>query len=68
MSIDQGSPGGVLRLIREGRAVTRTDVMDVTGLSRSTVMQRARRPALRGRCWSSSPRPARPAAAAGRRR
>jgi predicted NBD/HSP70 family sugar kinase len=35
-----GSPGGVLRLIREGRAVTRTDVMDVTGLSRSTVMQR----------------------------
>ncbi len=35
-----GSPGGVLRLIREGRAITRTDVMDVTGLSRSTVMQR----------------------------
>jgi predicted NBD/HSP70 family sugar kinase len=35
-----GSPGGVLRLIREGRVVTRTDVMDVTGLSRSTVMQR----------------------------
>ncbi len=35
-----GSPGGVLQLIREGRAVTRTDVMDVTGLSRSTVMQR----------------------------
>src|ERR671916_740094 len=34
------SPGGVLRLIREGQAVTRTDVMDVTGLSRSTVMQR----------------------------
>lgn len=44
MSLDQasvnGSPGGVLQLIREGRAVTRTDVMDVTGLSRSTVMQR----------------------------
>jgi predicted NBD/HSP70 family sugar kinase len=44
MSLDpasaNGSPGGVLRLIREGRAVTRTDVMDVTGLSRSTVMQR----------------------------
>ena len=40
MPVDQGSPGGVLRLIREGRAVTRTDVMDVTGLSRSTVMQR----------------------------
>src|SRR3954447_6369694 len=40
MSIDLGSPGGVLRLIREGRALTRTDVMDVTGLSRSTVMQR----------------------------
>jgi predicted NBD/HSP70 family sugar kinase len=35
-----GSPGTVLRLIREGRALTRTDVMDVTGLSRSTVMQR----------------------------
>jgi predicted NBD/HSP70 family sugar kinase len=35
-----GSPGDVLRLIRDGRAVTRTDVMDVTGLSRSTVMQR----------------------------
>lgn len=35
-----GSPGDVLRLIHEGRAVTRTDVMDVTGLSRSTVMQR----------------------------
>jgi len=35
-----GSPGGVLRLIREGRALTRTDVMDMTGLSRSTVMQR----------------------------
>ena len=34
------SAGGVLRLIREGHAVTRTDVMDVTGLSRSTVMQR----------------------------
>ena len=32
--------GGVLRLIREGHALTRTDVMDVTGLSRSTVMQR----------------------------
>src|SRR5690349_21704086 len=44
MTIDpataDGSPGGVLRLIREGRALTRTDVMDVTGLSRSTVMQR----------------------------
>jgi predicted NBD/HSP70 family sugar kinase len=35
-----GSPGGVLRLIRDGHAVTRTDVMGVTGLSRSTVMQR----------------------------
>ncbi len=35
-----GSPGGVLRLIREGRAATRSDVMDVTGLSRSTVVQR----------------------------
>ena len=35
-----GSPGTVLRLIREGRALTRTDVMDATGLSRSTVKQR----------------------------
>jgi predicted NBD/HSP70 family sugar kinase len=40
MSVDLASPGGVLRLIREGRALTRTDVMDVTGLSRTTVMQR----------------------------
>jgi len=40
MSAIVGSPGGVLRLIREGRALTRTDVMDMTGLSRSTVMQR----------------------------
>jgi predicted NBD/HSP70 family sugar kinase len=39
-ALADGSPGGVLRLIREGRALTRTDVMDVTGLSRSTVMQR----------------------------
>jgi DNA-binding transcriptional ArsR family regulator len=35
-----GSPGSVLRLILDGRAVTRTGVMAVTGLSRSTVMQR----------------------------
>jgi predicted NBD/HSP70 family sugar kinase len=35
-----GSPGEVLRLIRDGRASTRSEVMDVTGLSRSTVMQR----------------------------
>src|SRR5688500_17028253 len=40
MSTAIGSAGGVLRLIREGLALTRTDVMDVTGLSRSTVMQR----------------------------
>jgi predicted NBD/HSP70 family sugar kinase len=40
MPVDQASPGDVLRLIREGRALTRTDVMDVTGLSRTTVMQR----------------------------
>lgn len=38
--LEAGSPGGVLRLIRDGRAVTRTEVMGVTGLSRSTVMQR----------------------------
>jgi predicted NBD/HSP70 family sugar kinase len=35
-----GSPGEVLALIRDGRASTRSEVMDVTGLSRSTVMQR----------------------------
>ena len=57
------SPGGVLRLIREGHAVTRTDVMDVTGLSRSTVMQRLGGPALRGAAGRDRPRPARPAAA-----
>ena len=57
-----GSLGGVLRLIREGRALTRTDVMDLTGLSRSTVMQRLGVLLERG-CWSSSPRPARRAGA-----
>ncbi len=35
-----GSPGRVLQLIREGRAGTRTELMDATGLSRTTVMQR----------------------------
>ena len=62
MALD-GSPGGVLQLIREGRAVTRTDVMDVTGLSRSTVMQRvgvllvrvAARRAARGRAVERRP-------------
>src|SRR5215218_9915612 len=34
------SPGGVLRLIREGRARTRNELMQVTGMSRSTVLQR----------------------------
>ncbi|CUR60463.1 Transcriptional regulator, ROK family [metagenome] len=33
-------PGDVLDLIRRGRAVTRGDVLDVTGLSRMTVAQR----------------------------
>ena len=35
-----GSPGCVLQLVREGRAGTRTELMEATGLSRSTVMQR----------------------------
>jgi len=35
-----GSPGRILQLIREGVAGTRTELMDVTGLSRTTVMQR----------------------------
>lgn len=35
-----GSPGRMLQLIREGRAITRTELMDATGLSRTTVMQR----------------------------
>jgi predicted NBD/HSP70 family sugar kinase len=39
-ALANGSPGSVLRLIRDGHAVTRSDLMDVTGLSRSTVMQR----------------------------
>jgi predicted NBD/HSP70 family sugar kinase len=34
------SPGEVLQLIRDGRASTRSEVMDITGLSRSTVMHR----------------------------
>src|SRR5690349_4771399 len=33
-------PGDVLTLIRDGRAVTRGDVRDLTGLSRMTVAQR----------------------------
>ena len=35
-----GSAGEVLQLIRAGQARTRSEVMGVTGLSRSTVMQR----------------------------
>jgi predicted NBD/HSP70 family sugar kinase len=35
-----GSPGEVLRLIRDGHASTRNEVMDLTGLSRSTVTHR----------------------------
>jgi predicted NBD/HSP70 family sugar kinase len=35
-----GSPGEVLRLIRDGHAATRSEVMAVTGLSRSTITQR----------------------------
>jgi DNA-binding transcriptional ArsR family regulator len=33
-------PGDVLSLIRQGRALTRGDVRDLTGLSRMTVAQR----------------------------
>lgn len=33
-------PGSILALIRSGRAVTRSQIMQVTGLSRSTVAQR----------------------------
>ena len=33
-------PGGILALIRSGEAVTRAQIMAVTGLSRSTVAQR----------------------------
>ena len=40
MADDSGSTTDVLRHIREGRVATRNDVMDATGLSRSTVMQR----------------------------
>ena len=35
-----GTPGDVLRLIRDGRAATRNEVIDLTGLSRSTVLSR----------------------------
>jgi predicted NBD/HSP70 family sugar kinase len=35
-----GSAGDVLELVRSGAVVTRSDVMEVTGLSRSTVMSR----------------------------
>jgi predicted NBD/HSP70 family sugar kinase len=38
--VPSGSPGDVLQLIRDGRANTRNQVMDLTGLSRSTVTQR----------------------------
>jgi predicted NBD/HSP70 family sugar kinase len=39
-AVPNGSPGEVLRLIRDGRASTRNEVMDLTGLSRSTVTHR----------------------------
>src|SRR5215210_6765232 len=35
-----GSAGEVLQLVRDGQAATRNEVMEVTGLSRSTVMSR----------------------------
>ena len=34
------TPGGLLKLIREGAATTRAELVDVTGLARSTVSQR----------------------------
>jgi predicted NBD/HSP70 family sugar kinase len=39
-AVPNGSPGEVLRLIRDGRASTRNEVMGLTGLSRSTVTHR----------------------------
>ena len=33
-------PGAVLKLVRDGRAATRAELVDVTGLARSTVSQR----------------------------
>jgi predicted NBD/HSP70 family sugar kinase len=39
-AVPNGSPGEVLQLIRDGRASTRNEVMDLTGLSRSTVTHR----------------------------
>ena len=39
-AVPNGSPGEVLRLIRDGRATTRNEVMGLTGLSRSTVTHR----------------------------
>src|SRR5688572_23034522 len=35
-----GSPGHVLRLVRDGHATTRAEIGRITGLSRSTVLQR----------------------------
>jgi len=35
-----GSAGDILQLVRDGQAATRNEVMEVTGLSRSTVMSR----------------------------
>ena len=40
MAPRSGSPGELLEVIRAGAAGTRTELVDVTGLSRSTVMQR----------------------------
>lgn len=40
-TVQDASPGALLRLIREGRATTRTTLAEVTGLARSTIAQRA---------------------------
>ena len=64
-SARQSSPtsaGALLRLIRDGVAVTRADLARVTGLARSTVAQRV--DALLAQGWSTRPAAApRPAAA-----
>jgi predicted NBD/HSP70 family sugar kinase len=39
-ALDVGSPAHVLRLVRDGHASTRGEIGELTGLSRSTVLQR----------------------------
>ncbi|MDJ0924886.1 MAG: ROK family protein [Acidimicrobiia bacterium] len=40
MSVGSNTPGALLKLIREGTATTRAELVDLTGLARSTVSQR----------------------------